>query len=172
MISINWDTKIITVPQSYLTNLGNSIYELDVNQFRLDLDNLEDDEAGIIFDKTHNHNTALTLSGTTYARSLEIINGYKVEFENGSYTVKCSGANHNIGDVKTVNSVSLIIGNSSGLISVATGSGVTEQDKADIIQGVLDEVLTGHTGANSLGKVVKDLETTAAKIRSGVNALQ
>lgn len=136
MITINWDTKIISVPQSYLTNLGGGIYELDVNQFRLDLDDLEDDETGMVFDKTHNHNTEVTLSGTTFARTLEIINGYTITFEDGAYSVKCVGANHNIGDIKNVNQVSLIIGNSSGLI--VSGSGVTAQDKTDIINGILD----------------------------------
>jgi hypothetical protein len=43
----------------------------------------------------------------------------------------------NLGDVKTVNHVSIIIGNSAGLIVVATGSGVTEQDKLDIAAAVL-----------------------------------
>lgn len=159
-ISVNWDTKIITVPQSYLTNLGNSIYELDVNQFRLDLDNLEDDESGIVFDKTHNHNTALTLSGTTYARSLEIINGYKVDFEDGAYSVKCVGANHNLGDVKVVDNVSLIIGNSSGLI-VGAGANPTE-----IASAVLDELVSSHSTENTLGKLVQDLDTITKQIKS------
>lgn len=152
-ISVNWATKVINVPQSYLTNLGGGIYELDVNQFRLDLKNLEDDEDGIIFIKTHNHNTTVLLSGTLYARSLEIINGYTVTFEAGAYAVKCVGANHNIGDVKTVNSVSLIINNSAG--NIVSGSGVTPQDKSDIVNAILDEFMSGHTITGSFADEVK-----------------
>ena len=94
---------------------------------------LEDGEPGMPFLDTHNHNTEVTLSGVTYARSVEIINGYTVTFEDGMYTVVCSGANHNIDDVKTVNQVSLIINNSAGLQVVTSGSGLSaaEQDKLD-----------------------------------------
>jgi len=116
--------------------MSGSIYDLDVNALRLDLKDLEDSEEGMAYPDTHNHNSEVTLSGVTYSRSLEIINGYTVTFENGNYSVKCAGANHNLGDVKNVNSVSLIIGNAAGLIVKTIGSIVTEQDKTDIINGV------------------------------------
>lgn len=133
-ISIDWGTKVIYVPQSFLTLISGSLYELDVDEFRLALKDLEDSEDGMAFPATHNHNTSVTLSGVTYARIVEIINGYTVEFENGNYAVRCVGANHNLADVKVVNSVSLIIGNSAGLI--LAGSGVTTQDKLDIAEQV------------------------------------
>ncbi len=161
-ISINWATKVISVPQSYLTSLGGGIYELDVDQFRLDLKDLEDSETGMIFPQTHNHNTTVTLSGVTYARTVEIINGYTVDFEDGTYTVKCVGANHNIGDVKVVDNVSLLIGNSAGLIEVATGSGPSAADVAD---AVWDEAKSGHTTASTYGKIVQDLETLVKQIK-------
>lgn len=141
MISIDWPTKVIAIPQSYLTNLGGGVYELDVDQFRLDLKDLEDSETGMAFPSTHNHNTTVTLSGVTYSRTFEIINGYTVEFENGSYTVSCVGANHNIADVKVVNSVSLLIGNSSGLIQVTSGSGVLPGDITDITNAVWERII-------------------------------
>lgn len=124
-ISINWATRVITVPQADLTSLGGSLYELDVDAFRLALKNIEDSEEGMNFPDTHRHNTAVTLGGVTYARTFEIINGYTVTFEATAspYTVKCVGANHNIADVKNVNHVSLIVGNSAGLIQVSTNSG-------------------------------------------------
>lgn len=134
MITIDWATKIISVPQSYLTNLGGGIYELDVDRFRLDLKNLEDGDEGMVFPTTHSHNTTVTLSGVTYARTFEIINGYTIEFEDGNYTVSCVGANHNIGDVKVVNSVSLLIGNASGLIQVTSGSGLSSEQATQLLE--------------------------------------
>lgn len=131
-ISINWTTKVITIPQADLTLVSAGLYELDVDVLRLALKNIEDGEEGIAFPDTHRHNTAVTLSGVTYARTFEIINGYTVTFEDVGtpYTVRCVGANHNIADVKNVNQVSLIIGNSAGLIVVASGSGLsTSQDE-------------------------------------------
>lgn len=157
MPSINWLTKVIYVPISYLTNLGGGIYELDVDQFRLDLKDIEDSEDGMTFPRTHVHNTQVTLSGVTYARTVEIINGYTIEFENGSYTVKCTGANHNVADVKVVNSVSLLIGNSAGLITVTSGSGVTAQDKEDIASLVWEELQANHTTAGSLALALNEL---------------
>jgi hypothetical protein len=130
VISVNWASKVIFVPQSYLTFISGVLYELNVDQFRKDLKSLEDDEPGIVFDDTHRHFTQTVLSGVTYARTVEIINGYTVEFENGQYVVRCVGANHNLADVKVANQVSLIIGNAAGLI--VSGSGVTAQDKEDI----------------------------------------
>lgn len=157
MPSINWLTKVIYVPQSYLTNLGGGIYELNVDEFRLDLKDIEDSEEGMTFPRTHVHNTQVTLSGVTYARTVEIINGYTIEFQNGNYTVKCVGANHNVGDVKVVNSVSLLIGNSAGLITVTSGSGVTSQDKADIAALVWEELQADHETAGSLALAITEL---------------
>lgn len=116
-ISVDWPARDIYVPQSYLTLISGSKYELDVDQFRLDLKDLEDDSEGMPYPDTHRHNTEVTLSGTTYARSVEIINSYTVTFETGAYQVLCTGANHNIGDVMTnTTGPSLIINNAAGLI--------------------------------------------------------
>ena len=125
MPTINWQTKVISVLQSELTLISAGLYELDVNAFRLALKDIEDTEEGMAFLATHRHNTEVTLSGVTYARTFEIINGYTVSFQNTGtpYRVRCVGANHNIADVTNFDGgMSLIVGNSAGL--VVTGSGV------------------------------------------------
>jgi len=117
--SINWDTRRITVPQADLTLVSGVTYDFDIDVFRLGLKDLEDDETGMSFPRTHRHNTEVTLSGVTYSRTVEVINGYTVEFEDtgAAYTVNCVGANHNIGDVfiPGTSEVSLVINNSAGL---------------------------------------------------------
>lgn len=133
-LSIDWATQVIYVPQADLTSLGGGKYRLDVDALRLELKDIEDSEEGINFPDTHRHATETTLSGTTYARQVEIINGYTVEFEDGMYQVECVGANHNIADVKVVNSVSLIIGNSAGLISVSSGSGLSVEQAEQLAE--------------------------------------
>jgi hypothetical protein len=155
-ISINWGTKVIYIPQADLTNLGGGVYELDVDSFRLELKDLEDSEQGQVHPTTHRHNTQVTLSGVTYSRTVEIINGYTILFQDvGSpYTVKCSGANHNLADVKVVNQVSLLIGNSAGLITVATGGA----GSADDIWGAL---LDDHSDPGSFGERIQKLLTVA-----------
>jgi len=120
-ISIDPATFIINIPKADMTLLQSSpeVRELNVNAFRLELKALEDDEGGIYLLKTHNHNTEVTLAGLTYARTVEIIDPYTVQFEDGQYTVNCTGANHNISDVKVANQVSLIVNNAAGLITNA-----------------------------------------------------
>lgn len=118
-ISINWATKVIYVPQADLTPLGGSLYELNIDNFRLILKNLEDDELGMPFLRTHNHNTEVAIAGVTLARVVELINGYTVTFEDGQYAVNLVGANSNVADVTNVNQVSVRPQNSAGLTSQA-----------------------------------------------------
>jgi hypothetical protein len=118
-ISIDWDLRIIAVPQSYLTLVSGAVYQLDTDQFRLDLKTLEAGSPGMSFPKTHNHNTTLVLSGITYARSVEFVNNYTITFEPGAYAVVLSGSNNNIIDVTNFNGVSVLGNNSAGLIDAS-----------------------------------------------------
>jgi hypothetical protein len=127
-ISIDWGTKIINIPQNYLTDLGGGVYELDTNALRLDLIDLEDSEDGMAFPKTHNHNTEVELAGVTYARVIEVINGYTITFEDGQYAVNLVGSNNNIADVANVNQVSIRSANSAGLVVTTGGSGASAQE--------------------------------------------
>lgn len=121
-ITIDWGTKIINVPKADLALIQASpteIRELNLNTFRLALKALEASEEGMSELDTHRHNTEVSLGGITYARVIEIINGYTVTFEDGQYAVNLVGANSNVGDVVNVNQVSVRSANSAGLISNA-----------------------------------------------------
>jgi len=142
-ISINWPTKVINVPKADMTLVQSTpieIRELNINTFRLTLKNLEDDEAGMPFPRTHNHNTIVTVGGVTLARVVEIINGYTVTFGNGTYAVNLVGANSNIGDVLNLNTVSVRAANSAGLIQAT----------------IWDEPIAGHLTAGTTGKALSD----------------
>lgn len=117
-ITVDWATKVIDVPKidTTLVSIGPpEIRELNVDTFRLALKALEDDETGMPFLDTHNHNPPVTVGGVTLARVIEIINGYTVTFENGSYAVNLNGANNNISDVLNLNNVQIRSNNSAGL---------------------------------------------------------
>lgn len=137
-ISIDWGGRVINVPKADLTLVSGSVYELDVDVFRLALKDLEDGEAGMVFPRTHNHNTEVTVGGVTLARVVEILSPYTVTFEDGQYAVNLVGANSNISDVTNVNQVSIRPQNSAGMI--VSGSGVTAQDKTDIANQTRVEV--------------------------------
>jgi hypothetical protein len=159
-ITVDWPTKVISVPQSYLTPVTGTLYELDTDQFRLDLKDLEDDSGGgIVWPDTHRHNTSVTVAGVTYARTIEIINGYQVVFTpDAQWSVRLAGSNNNIFDIETgvlvQNQVQVIPTNSAGLQTVATGSGVLPGDVADIAAAVWDEPVVSHTTPGSFGERV------------------
>lgn len=131
-ISVNWPIKRISVPKDYLTLLSGTLYELDTDQFRRDLRGLEASVEGMPFVRTHDHNTTYTVAGIEYARKVEIVNSYEVEFENGFYSVSLIGSNNNIFDVGAgvlvQNNVQVIPNNSAGLIVVRQGSGLTTEE--------------------------------------------
>lgn len=158
-ISIDWGNRVINIPQDYLTPLGGSTYELDLDQWRLDLKALEADEEGMAFLDTHTHNTEVTIGGLTLARVIELINNYTVTFQDGQYAVNLVGANSNVGDNININQVSVRSQNSAGLITVTSGSGVTEQDIIDIADAsadaVWDGIMADHIDSGSFGETIK-----------------
>ena len=126
-ISVDWgNTDIIDIEQSDLTLVSCTLYTLDTDAFRLTLKGLEDDEEGMPFPRTHNHNPPVSLFGVTYARTIEILSPYSVRFEDGQYSVRLEGSNNNIGDVGAgilvQNQVQVIPTNSAGLIEDTSDS--------------------------------------------------
>lgn len=154
---------MITVPQADLTYVSAGLYELDVEDFRLWLKDWEDSEVGMAMPDTHRRNAPVTLAGTTYAQTFELVNGYTVTFENGSYRVRVTGGNHNVGDVMNVNSVSIEIGNSAGLIAVDTGGGGTAPTAGEIATAVWAYVQRGLTEiAEANVRQVNDIAVTGS----------
>lgn len=133
-IDVNWVTKVIFVPKADTTLIQASpeIREFDVLQFHLDLRTIQAAE-GQLYPTTHNHITGPVLSGTQYADVVEVLNPYTVEFEDGQYTVKVTGANNNIVDVKVANQVSVATENSAGLIAITGGGGGWDQLVSDYL---------------------------------------
>lgn len=119
-MNVDWPNKVIYVDKADMTLVQSTpveIRELNLNWFHLTLRDLEDNDDGMVWPKTHKHNTEVVLGGITYARVIEVINGYTVTFENGSYAVNLVGANSNVGDVVNLNLVSVRSANAAGLIS-------------------------------------------------------
>lgn len=148
-LSVNWSTKVITVPQADLTLVSGSIYELDLGTFREALLEIEASEDGLTQPAIHRHNTTVTLSGVTYARTIEIINGFTITFEDGQYAVRLVGANSNVEDVTNVNQVSIRSSNSAGLQVVTAGAVVapTQQQIRDALK------LAASSGEPATGSV-------------------
>ena len=134
-LSITWTTGEIYIPKADLTLVQSSpmeIYELSLNDFRLELKSLEASEDGMPFIKTHDHNTEVTLGSTTFARVIIILPPYTITFEDGTYAVNLTGANSNVGDRINVNQVSVRSSNSGGLIVTTGGGGDHSELQKDV----------------------------------------
>lgn len=169
-LSVNWATGVITVPKAdtVLFDIGPpEIRTYSVNTFRLALKDLEDDE-GMSYLDTHSHNTEVTLGGLALARTFEIINGYTITFEDGLYTVRLSGANHNILDVANPNQVNLQASNSAGLVNLTdltTVRKIVDPSKHTLVDGVTgNEIIYDDDGVTVFRTydVVDETDSTIA----------
>lgn len=148
-ISIDWGTKVITVPQADLTLVTGTLYELDTESvFRQAVIALLSSEEGMAFDDAILHNTEVTVAGTTYARFIEIINGYSITFTpDAQWTVRFTGSNNNIFDVENgilnQNQVQVIPANSAGLQSFP-------QQELNNIKYLIETLRPHHTGLGSV----------------------
>lgn len=161
-LDMNWITKVITVPQFFLTPLGGGSYSLDTNAFRIALRELEDSEDGVVNDPTHNHNTAVTLDGIQYARIIEILSPYTITFEETGtpYKVFLTGSNNNILSKTNLGTVQVAPNNSAGLINL-----VEVQQGAFEGQVSIDGVLGTDGTLYPIGTLTKPVKTiTDAKI--------
>jgi len=138
-VTIDWSTSVISVPKTATTLIDAGppeIRELDVDAFRLQLKNLEDDAEGIPFTNTHIHNTEVTFGGITLSRVVEIIAPYTVTFENDNYAVNLVGANNNISDKTNLNNVSIRASNSAGLVTITSGSGLSQEEHDQLMKAL------------------------------------
>lgn len=166
-ITIDWPTRVISVPQADLTLVSGTLYELDLETFRLALRALEATDDGMFFPATHDHNPPVSVGGVSLAQVVILINGYTVTFEDDQYAVRLVGANSNVGDFVNVNQVSVRTNNSAGLIVVTQGSGVTSQDKTDIIAGVWSKLLEGTETAADILRILRSEAAGDAMVPEG-----
>jgi hypothetical protein len=185
-ISIDWPTGVITIPQSDLTLVTGTLYELDTNWFRLQLKDLEDSEEGIVWPVTHVHNTEVTVAGTTFFRTVEILSPYSVTFENtgSDYSVRLAGSNNNIFDVENgiLNStpgVTVIAQNSAGNIVVETGvSGLTQAESDALLEIAVDidaiesNIATVAGAITLIGADIGSIEASLINIDGNITTIQ
>ena len=159
---ITWPVRTIDVAQADLTPIVGTLYEMDTDALRLELKAQEADTDGMLYPDTHRHNTEVTVAGVTFARTIELINFYTIEVEDGTYSVRLTGSNNNLFDVENnilvQNGVQLIAQNSAGLIKVVTGGIGTPAEVAD---AVWDANTADHTTAGTFGAWLQKLLTVA-----------
>ena len=120
-LTVDFLTHNVMIPQSFLTLVSGSLYELDTEVFRLDLNSMMADEDHIWMKDYAARNAPVTVAGTTFAQSIELINGWSIEFENLASSVRLVNSNNNFFDVEGGSLipsplVNVIGQNSAGLI--------------------------------------------------------
>lgn len=168
-ISLDPATKLISVPQADLTLVVGQLYSMDTDAFRLEVNSLLASEPYIWMDDAYQHNTEVTVAGTTYARTLEFINGYSIQFEftGSAYSVRLEGSNNNIFDVENgiltpTSLVTVIPTNAAGLIRNEAQS-IGQGDLDNIADAVWNEQIDDHLTAGSTGAWLKNKVLTVAK---------
>jgi hypothetical protein len=136
--SVDWIAKVISIPTSDLTLVSGTRYSLDMADFLAEIRRLEWEFTEGLWAPTivAHTDTRYDFAGVNYAPFDDMLNDYTVEFTGVATRVDLIGSNNDIIDVLIPTGVSVVPSNSAGLQIVQTGSGVTQQDKDDITQGV------------------------------------
>ena len=109
---------VINVPKADMPLVSSSpteIRQLDIDDFRKALADIQDDPEGMAFPTAYVHTAPLPVAGVTLARVVEILDPYRVEFEDDQYNVNVVGGNSNLSDVVIKNQVGVNTANSAGL---------------------------------------------------------
>lgn len=116
--SVNWLTRVITIPVTDLTLISGTRYELGMEAFLIELRRLEATE-GLWAEQILDHtNSKPDFAGANYAAFDEVINGYTITFGPGPTRVDVTGSNNNVVDVLNVTGISVVPSNSTGLTNI------------------------------------------------------
>lgn len=143
-LTIDPATKQFLVLQSDLSFVSGTFYTLDTDAVRTEAYQLLASENYIWMEDCYDHNAEYTILGVTYARKVEIINGYTIKLEDtgSAYTVSFVGSNNNMFDIETgilvpTALVTVVGNNSAGLIREPLNVPLTEAE-------VLEQVIVGN----------------------------
>jgi len=172
-ITIDWGTKMISIPQADITFISGTLYELDTEWLRGELHTIQASEDGMAHAAIFRHNTEVTIAGVVFSRVIEIINGYMLEFTPDSqWSVRLAGSNNNFFDVDggilTQNQVQVIAQNSAGLVNPT----LTTQEIRDSMDtpssggdpSIDDQLSSISTAANKTGILFANQEEIKRKL--------
>lgn len=118
LLTVDWPTKVITIPQANLTLVSGSRYTYSVEQFFTDLLETFATEEAMVFEISYENSPPVNVGSIQLARVLQAINNYTWTFEDGEYSVELTAGNTNVFDVINKNNVNVFSANSAGLIQV------------------------------------------------------
>ena len=157
--SVNWISKVISIPTADLTLVSGTRYSLDMSDFLDEVRRLEwEFTEGLWAPAILNHtNTRYDFAGVNYAPFDDLINGYTVQFTGEATSVDLLGSNNDLIDVLIPTGVSVVPSNSAGLQITESGGGVTEQDKTDISSMSAEKAWEYLIGDNQAQEILIDI---------------
>lgn len=127
--------------------------------------NWEDELSSLTYPHVIDTDGKTDLKGGKYtAITLTISSMWQVQFWNG-VTLGITQEGNLVGGVgdepikATGGMDTIIVNNEVGGVIIVSGSGVTDQDKTDIIDGVFDETMSGRVIDGTFGKTIIDIES-------------
>lgn len=155
--SVDWISKVITVPTSDLTFISGTRYSLDMLKFLTECRRLEwEFGQGLWAPTILNHiNARIDFAGADYAGFDEILNGYTVQFSGAALRVDIIASNNNLIDVLIITGVSVVPSNSAGLIT-------NESTVGKMSAAVWNTYAKDHIVAATMGLLVGGLDYEGA----------
>jgi len=129
---------LVTIPQADLIFVSGAFYQLDTMAFWNELKALEATEIGIVFGDLQVHNEDYTVGGTNYADAVLMQCQVKFEDTGSAYSVGLINSNNDIWDVEggiliPTPLVTVIAGNSAGLVIIVSTDTATIEAKVDTL---------------------------------------
>lgn len=131
--TVDWVTKVITIPVSDLTLISGSNYSLDMSDVHVEVRRLESAfDEGLWAPETITFYPTVILSGIAKPPTVEFINGYTIAMGGSNYNCFLTGYDTNFLDVLVPgNGISVLANNSIGKIETGT-SGLTAAESAQL----------------------------------------
>jgi hypothetical protein len=151
--SVNWTTKVITVPLTDLTLVSGSNYTLDTGDFWIEMRRLEASTGdGLWTLQVIEFINTQVLSGLSYSAIVKVINGYTWDTDTPNIIISLLGKNSNLLDVFIPgNGVSVLANNSAGKIETGSGLSAAQDLKITEVHGQVQREIYVDTSALTNG---------------------
>jgi hypothetical protein len=170
--SINWLTKVITIPLSDLILVGGSNYTLNVDFAHDEIRRLEwEFNEGLWAEHAIEYINSYTLSGLVYSPVIQMVNGYMWEVASTNINIGLVGSNSNFLDTFIPgNGISVLANNSAGKIYEGASGGLTPEQDATLSQ-IDTNVITIDGKVDIIDTNVDTLLTDLAVVDTNVDQL-
>jgi hypothetical protein len=160
--SVNWTTKVVTIPLADMTLVSGSNYSLNTDDVWLELRRLEASPTdGLWTEQVIEYVNTQVLSGITYSAIVKMINGYTWDTDTTDKTISLLGYNSNLLDTFIPgDGVSVLANNSGGLI-VNQGQSLGQSDLDNIADAVWNIALATWKASIVGGWITKKLLTVS-----------